>query len=167
MRNKQNKVASMRGNRTVNLLALIPTPDCKHRVKCSDVTWWIYFSHIFSRMYDGLKSFHALTCGFQSGCLETWLHWNSRISMDDLNADVITWAISMFVKLKIDKFNEVFFVHKLLNINKLKAKETYIKRSSFQCASYLRVNGSRCEGTPLLHCRISIEEAASWVDAHA
>jgi hypothetical protein len=43
----------------------------------------------------------------------------------------------MFVKLKIDKFNEILFVYKLLNINQLKAKQIYIERLSFQYASYL------------------------------
>jgi hypothetical protein len=37
----------------------------------------------------------------------------------------------MFVNLKIDKINEILVVHKLLNTNKLKAKQTYIERLSF------------------------------------
>jgi hypothetical protein len=37
----------------------------------------------------------------------------------------------MFVNLKIDKVNEILVVHKLLNTNQLKAKQTYIGRSSF------------------------------------
>jgi predicted transcriptional regulator YheO len=42
------------------------------------------------------------------------------------------------MNLKIDKFNEIlFFLYKLLKINQLKAKQTYIERLSFQCASYL------------------------------
>jgi hypothetical protein len=67
----------------------------------------------------------------------------------------------MFVNLKIDKFNEILFVHKLLNTNQFKAKQIYIERSSFQCASYLRVYGSRCEGTPPLRCGTTLEKAAS------
>jgi hypothetical protein len=55
----------------------------------------------------------------------------------------------MFVNLKLDKFNKIFFVHILLNINQLKTKQTYIERSSFQCVLYLWMNGSRCEGTLL------------------
>jgi hypothetical protein len=43
----------------------------------------------------------------------------------------------MFVNLKIDKINEILVVHKLLNTNQLKSKQTYIKMSSFQCTSYL------------------------------
>jgi len=42
----------------------------------------------------------------------------------------------MFVNFKIDKFNEILFVHKLLNISQLKAKQTYIERSSFHYALY-------------------------------
>jgi len=53
------------------------------------------------------------------------------ISIDDLNADVIIQATSIFINLKINKFNEILFVHKWLNINQLKAHQTYIKRSSF------------------------------------
>jgi len=37
----------------------------------------------------------------------------------------------MFVNLKIDKINEILVVHKLFNTNQLKAKQTYIGRSSF------------------------------------
>jgi len=70
-------------------------------------------------------------CSFQSGYLKTWLHWNNGISIDNLNVDVITRATSVFVNLKIDRFNEILFVQKLLNINQLKAKQTYIERSSF------------------------------------
>jgi hypothetical protein len=108
-----------------------------------------------------------LTWGFQSRCLETWLHWNNRISIDDLNTDVITWAASLFVNIKIDKINEILVIHKLLNTNQLKAKQSYIERSSFQYALYLRVNGSCCEGTLPLCCGIVLEEAASWVDIDA
>ena len=45
------------------------------------------------------------------------MHWfeasiqDAWISIDDLNADDITRAASMFVNLKIDKFNEILFVH--------------------------------------------------------
>jgi len=53
-------------------------------------------------------------------------------------------------------------VHKLCyNLKKLKPKQTYIERSSFHCASYLRVNWFRCEGTPPLRCETALEEAAS------
>jgi hypothetical protein len=93
--------------------------------------------------------------------LETWLYLNNRVFIDDLNADVITWASLIFVNLKINKFNEILFVHKLLNTNQLKTKETYIERSSFQCTLHLRVYGSCCEGTSPLHCGIALEEAAS------
>jgi len=110
---------------------------------------------------------HALTWGFQSGCSETWLHWNNGIFIDDLNADVITQMASMFMNLKIDKINEILVVHKLLNTNQLKAKQTYIERSSFQCTSYLRVNESCYEGTLPLRCGTTLEEAASWVDVDA
>jgi len=51
-----------------------------------------------------------------------WLHWNNKISIDYLNADVIIRTTSMFVNLKIYKFNQILFVHKLLNMNKLKTK---------------------------------------------
>jgi hypothetical protein len=67
----------------------------------------------------------------------------------------------MFMNLKIDKINEILVVHKLLNTNQLKRKQTYIGRSSFQCASYLRVNESLYEGTPPLRCGTVREEAAS------
>jgi hypothetical protein len=72
----------------------------------------------------------------------------------------------MFVNLKIDKINEILVGHKLLNTNQLKGKKkSYIEKSSFQWASYLQVNGSRCEETLTLHCGTALEEAASWVDA--
>jgi hypothetical protein len=73
----------------------------------------------------------------------------------------------MFVNLKIDKINEILVVHKLLNTNKLKAKKTYIERLSFQCTSYLWVNGSCYEGTLPLRCGTTLEEAVSWVDVGA
>jgi hypothetical protein len=107
-----------------------------------------------------------LTWGFQSGCLETWLHWNNKIFIDDLNSDVITRVALMFVNLKIDKINEIL-VHKLLNTNQLKEKQTYIKRSSFQCISYLHMNRFRSEGTSPLRCGTTLVEAALWVDASA
>jgi hypothetical protein len=67
----------------------------------------------------------------------------------------------MFVNMKIDKFNEILFVHKLLNTNQLKVKQTYIERSYFQYVSYLGVNGSHCEGTLPLRCGTTLEEATS------
>ena len=48
----------------------------------------------------------------------------------------------MFMNMKMNKINKILVVHKLLYINKLKAKQIYIERESFQCTSYLRVNGS-------------------------
>ena len=69
--------------------------------------------------------------------------------------------------VKSINFNEVLFVHKLLNINQFKAKQTYIERSSFQCVSYLRVNGSHCKGPPPLYCGTALEEEASWFDSCA
>jgi hypothetical protein len=45
---------------------------------------------------------HASIWGIHSGCLDTWLHLNNGISIDDLNADDITRAASMFVNLKIN-----------------------------------------------------------------
>jgi len=73
----------------------------------------------------------------------------------------------MFVNLKIDKINEILVVHKLLNTNKLKAKQTYIERLTFQCASYFQVVWLRCERTPPLHCETTLEEAVSCVDVGA
>ena len=54
-----------------------------------------------------------------------------EISIYDLNVDVITRTASMFVNLKINKINEILVIHKLLNTNQLKAKQTYIERLSF------------------------------------
>ena len=52
----------------------------------------------------------------------------------------------MFMNLKIDKINEILVVHKLLNTNQLKSKQTpkqtYIERSAFQCAIYKLQNKS-------------------------
>jgi hypothetical protein len=73
----------------------------------------------------------------------------------------------MFVNLKINKINEILVVHKLLNTNQLKSKQTYIEMSSFPYASYLRENWPRYEGTPPLRRGTALEEAASWVDASA
>jgi hypothetical protein len=67
----------------------------------------------------------------------------------------------MFMNLKINKFNEILFVHKLLNIKQLKAHQTYIERLSFYCILYLRVNGSYCEGTSSVHCNIDTREVHS------
>jgi hypothetical protein len=66
------------------------------------------------------------------------------------------------MNLKIDKINEILVVHKLLNTNQLKSKQTYIERSSFQCISYLRENWPRCEGTLSLCCGTALEETTSW-----
>jgi len=48
---------------------------------------------------------HTLIWGIQSWCLDIWLHWNNEISIDDLNADDITQAASMFVNLKRNEIN--------------------------------------------------------------
>ena len=48
---------------------------------------------------------HALIWGIHSGYLDIWLHWNNGISIDDLNADDITQAASMFVNLKRNEIN--------------------------------------------------------------
>jgi hypothetical protein len=95
------------------------------------------------------------------------LHWNNRISINNLNIDVITRAASMSVNLKINKINEILVVHKLLNTNQLKSKQTYIERSSFPYASYLQENWPRFEGTSPLRRGTAMEEAVSWVDAGA
>jgi len=47
------------------------------------------------------------------------------------------------------------------NKKKLKPKQTYIERSFFHCASYLRVNSFHYEGTSPLRCETALEEAAS------
>jgi len=107
---------------------------------------------------------HASTWGFQSGCLKTWLHWNNRIFINDLNPDVITRVTSIFMNLKINKINEILVVHKLFNINKLKAKQTYIERLSFQCVLYLRVNWSHCEGISPLCCGTALKKIVSGID---
>ena len=83
---------------------------------------------------------------------------------NNLNVDVIIRVALIFVNLKIENFNEILFVHKLLNINQLKIKQTCIEKSSFQCTSYLQLNGSYSEGIPPPHCRAALEEAASWVN---
>jgi S-methylmethionine-dependent homocysteine/selenocysteine methylase len=71
------------------------------------------------------------------------------------------------VNLKINKFNEILFVHKLLDINILKIKQTYIERLSLHCTSYMWVNISHCEETSLLRYGTTLKKAASWVDACA
>jgi len=43
-----------------------PAPNYEHRVKCLDITPWIYSAHVSSRMYGGLKSFQTAT-SFQPG----------------------------------------------------------------------------------------------------
>ena len=73
----------------------------------------------------------------------------------------------MFVNLKINKINEILVVHKLLNTKKLKAKQTYIERLSFQYAMYFQVIWLRCQRTPPLHCETTLEEAVSCVDVGA
>jgi len=73
----------------------------------------------------------------------------------------------MFVNLKIDKINKILVVHKLLNTNKLQAKQTCIERLSFQCASYFQVIWFRCERTPPLHYETTLEETALCVDVGA
>ena len=56
---------------------------------------------------------HASTCGFHSRCLETWLHWNNRISIDNLKVDVIVIETLFFVNLKLHSLNDIiFFIHK-------------------------------------------------------
>jgi hypothetical protein len=47
----------------------------------------------------------------------------------------------------------------------IEPKQTYIEKSSFHCAWYLRVNWPSCEGIPPLRCETTLEEAASQVDA--
>jgi hypothetical protein len=54
----------------------------------------------------------------------------------------------MLVNLKFHLLNKIIF-SKIIKHVIVKAKQTYIERSSFHWASYLQVNGSRCEGTPL------------------
>jgi len=66
-----------------------------------------------------------------------------------LNVNIIVLAASMFVNLKLNKFNEILFFKKIIKHVVVKAKQTYIERLSFHWTSYLRVNESRYEGTPL------------------
>ena len=73
----------------------------------------------------------------------------------------------MFVNLKIDKINEILVVYKLLNTNKLKVKQTYIERLSFQRDTYFQVIWIHCERTLPLHCETTLEETVSCVDAGA
>jgi hypothetical protein len=71
----------------------------------------------------------------------------------------------MFVNLKIDKINDILISYS--QIVKHKSWQTYIERSSFECALYLGENWPRCDRTPPLHCGTTLEEATSWVVAHA
>jgi hypothetical protein len=73
---------------------------------------------------------HALTRCSHSRCLVTWLYWNNEISIDDLNVDVIVLASSMFVNLKLRSLNDIIF-SKIIKYVVVKAKQTYIERSSF------------------------------------
>jgi hypothetical protein len=73
----------------------------------------------------------------------------------------------MSVNLKINKINEILLIHKLLNTNQLKSKQTYIERSSFPYASYLQENWPRFKETSPLRRGTVMEEAASWVDISA
>jgi len=70
------------------------------------------------------------TCGFDSGCLKTWLHWTNRISIDDLKADVIVLAASIFVNLKLHSLNKIIF-KKFIKHVVVKVNQTYFERSSF------------------------------------
>jgi len=81
------------------------------------------------------------------------LDWNKAILIDNFNANVIVRVASMFVNLKLDKFNEIlFFFIKLLNM------------SSFHCTVYLHVNETHYEGTSPWHYSIALDKATSWVD---
>ena len=51
-------------------------------------------------------------------------------SIDDLNANVIVFAASIFVNLKFDKFHEILFFQKLLNMLWKKNKLTLKGRPS-------------------------------------
>jgi hypothetical protein len=74
----------------------------------------------------------------------------------------------MFVNLKLNKKINYLFINYVISIKKkLKPKQTYIERSSFHCALYLRVNWPRCEGTPLLRCEIAVEDEALHGGANA
>jgi len=109
---------------------------------------------------------HASTWGFHSRCLKTYLHWNNGISINDLMTEVIVLTTWMFVNLKLYSLNDIIFL-KIIKHVIVKAKQTYIKMSSFHWASYLRVNESRCEGTPPRYYYIALDEPASWVDVCA
>jgi hypothetical protein len=43
----------------------------------------------------------------------------------------------------------------------MKANQTYIERSSYHWALYLRVNESRCEGTPPQYCGMALHDPSS------
>jgi hypothetical protein len=60
----------------------------------------------------------------------------------------------MLVNLKINKINEILVVNKFLKTNQLKAKQIYIERLSFQCASYLQWMDPVVKG----HCLYIVEQ---------
>jgi hypothetical protein len=53
----------------------------------------------------------------------------------------------MFVNLKLYPLNKIIFLKIIKHV--VKAKQTYTEMLLFHWASYLQVNRSRCEGTPL------------------
>jgi len=66
---------------------------------------------------------------------------------------------------KWNKLNSDYFInYVVIFLKKIKPLQTYIERSSFHRASYLRVNWFRCEGTQPLRCEVALEEAASVDD---
>jgi hypothetical protein len=65
---------------------------------------------------------HESTCGFHSGYLQTWLHWNNKISIDDLKTDAIVLVASISVKLKLHSLNKIIFFKKIIK-HVVKAKK--------------------------------------------
>jgi predicted neutral ceramidase superfamily lipid hydrolase len=52
----------------------------------------------------------VLIIGFHLGFLETSLHWNKDMSVDNFIADVIIWAASTSINLKFHSFIEINYL---------------------------------------------------------
>jgi hypothetical protein len=109
---------------------------------------------------------HESTCGFHSGYLQTWLHWNNEISIDDLKTDAIVLVASISVKLKLHSLNKIIFFKKIIkHVVKAKKKLTLKSCRSTKPRTYGEMDFNM-KGPPRC-CEIALDDPTSWVDVCA
>jgi hypothetical protein len=97
---------------------IFPNPHCNNIV--SSIPFKFFLAIKICKFFKLILTLNLLNhesiIDFYLGYLETWLHWNNKISIDDFIANVMVLTTSMFVNLKLHLLIKINFL-KIINMS--------------------------------------------------